>query len=131
MVEISLIPLYQALFHFNPRCNVNKDNTRTKLLIERHTKNPVFIAGVISAEVLAWVVLDNTFLKPYTTYLFTPYLVMMWTLIGIVYKIWDFNEPIFLFAGSILILSVGKLFGYLNKILCTPIWFKCEQNNNE
>ena len=97
----------------------------SKYVLTAH-QNLIFLPAVISAEVLAWIILDNTFLKPYTTYLFTPYLVIIWTLVGIVYEIWNFDEPVFLFAGSIFILIVGKSFwlNYYN-------WFERERNYNK
>ncbi len=67
-------------------------------------------SGVLAVMLLLHIILDNLIFKTCTRYLFTPYLVLIWALAGIVYKIWDVSEPTALFAGAVLILATGKWF---------------------
>ena len=84
------------------------DLTVTSFLPDEWVQSDSHFAGILTLEIVIWVILDNIIFQRVTRYLFTPYAVLIWALVGSVDKNFEKDNPVSIFTGSLLVIAIGK-----------------------
>jgi hypothetical protein len=66
-------------------------------------------AGVLSIFAIVYTVLDLSVVDRHTRYLFTPYLVLIWALVGVIQRGFDAHRISSIIVGLLLIYGIGAL----------------------